>query len=127
MNEICTFVITGAPRTKKNSSVMDFRSGRTRKLPSKPFQEWNKSAQMQLAIVRAGRRRFPITIPVNVRAFIFREQASGDASNYYQAIADALQEGRIVTNDSLIVSWDGSRLLKDAVNPRVEISIMEAS
>jgi len=31
-----------------------------------------------------------------------------------------------VENDRLIVSWDGSRLLKDRDNPRVEIEITEA-
>ena len=40
-------------------------------------------------------------------------------------VADALEEAGVVLNDSLIASWDGSRLLKDAANPRVEITLEE--
>ena len=84
-------------------------------------------AQLQLAKFRTS---VPVdttsTVPVNVSAAFYRDKLTGDAVGYYQALADALEEGRIVENDRLIVSWDGSRLLKDAKNPRIELEITEA-
>lgn len=126
-----TFTITGPPRTKKNSEVLNLRGPKPRKMPSKAYREWNASAQLQLAKVRseyrnAMRPSLPWIEPVNVTALIYRETLTGDANGFYQAIADTLQEGRIVLNDSLIVSWDGSRLRKDGKNPRVEITITVA-
>jgi hypothetical protein len=40
---------------------------------------------------------------------------------YYQGLADLLESRGILANDKHIVSWDGSRLLKDAARPRVEL------
>jgi len=40
-----------------------------------------------------------------------------------QAVADALEHAGVVVNDRLIVSWDGSRLSKDAVRRRVELEV----
>lgn len=122
-----SFTITGPPRTKKNSEVLNLRGPKPRKMPSKAYQEWNASAQMQLAVLRGLKfSNGTFTHPVNVCALIYREALTGDANGFYQAIADTLQEGRIVLNDSLIVSWDGSRLRKDAKNPRVELTITPA-
>jgi len=119
-----TFVLKGAPRTKKNHG----RIFRGRMFPSAAFAEWNKLIQPQLAIARAqAKEPLPITRPVNVRALFYRERLTGDACNFYQALADALQEGGIVEDDKLIVSWDGSRLLKDAENPRIIVNLEEAA
>ncbi len=108
------FTIPGAPRTK-------------------PHQEWNQAAQLHLCEPRAGWHMnagaydfVPFTVPVNGCALFYREALTGDAVGYYQALADALQEARIVENDKLIVSWDGSRLLKDAATPRVEVALEAA-
>lgn len=122
-----SFTISGAPRTKKNSVRLDTRGGRIRKLPSKAFEEWNQAAQMAIAAVRPRLRvnpsEYTFTAEVNCRALFYRDALRGDAVGFYQALADALQEGRIVQNDSLIVSWDGSRLFKDAANPRIEVTL----
>jgi len=67
--------------------------------------------------------RLPITDEVNCRALFYRDALRGDAVGYYQALADALEEAGIVKNDRLIVSWDGSRLLKDADIPRIEVTL----
>lgn len=68
-------------------------------------------------------RQPPLIGPVAVRALFFREHAIGDLLNYEQALADALEAAAVVENDRLIVSWDGSRLLKDASAPRIEVEI----
>ncbi len=118
---LLSFTLSGPPRTKKNHN----RLFRGRLLPSKAFAEWNDSAQMQLAGVR-GRvpvSLLPIHSEVNCRAVFYRQANVGDAVGFYQALGDALEEGRIVVNDRQIVSWDGSRILKDAANPRVEVTL----
>lgn len=123
-----TITIEGPPRTKKNSEVLDLRGRKPRKLPSKPFQEWNASAQLQLAKYRSEHSySLPICFAVNCCATIWREKDAGDAVGYYQAIADALQEARIIQNDRLIVSWDGSRVLVSRDRPHVYIVLTAAS
>ncbi len=125
--------IVAAPRTKKNSGIITTRGRYPRILPSAAFSAWNRIAQLQLAAVRAAIKNngyasmLPYAEPVNVRALFYRERLTGDAVGYYQALGDALQEGLIVENDRLIVSWDGSRMLKDKDNPRIEIEITEAN
>lgn len=117
-----SFTIFNAPRTKKNSSRLDLRGARPRKLPSKAFEIWNQSAQVQLAILRAKTKGLPFTEPVNVRAIFWRHANVGDAAGFYQALADALQEGGVVKNDKLIEQWDGSRMFKSDI-PRIEVEI----
>lgn len=122
-----TFTIPGAPRTKKTHNQLTTRGERPRILPSLGFLAWNKQAQMWLAKVRAETKLdLPITSPVNCRALFFRDAFRGDAVGYYQALADALQDGRIVENDSLIVSWNGSRLLKSVKSARIEVTLEAA-
>lgn len=125
------FIIPGPPRTKKTHSRIVNTRTRPRLLPSQQFMEWNAAAQYHLIDVRRdlipfrdGHHR-PIEVPVNCCALFYRDADRGDAVGYYQALADALEEGRIVANDVLIVSWDGSRLLKDAANPRIEVMLTE--
>ena len=119
--------ILGPPRTKKNSSIINTRGGRIQKLPSAAYSAWDRMAQMQLGKYRAQcPNGWMFQRPVNVCAIFYREALVGDAVGFYQALADTLEKGGIVENDRLIVSWDGSRLLKDKDNPRVEIEITEA-
>lgn len=119
------FIIQGAPRTKKNSNIVTTKGKHPRVLPSAAFSKWNRIAQMELARVRAKYTGFPIAVEINVRALFYRDAERGDAVGYYQALADALQEGGILIDDKYAVSWDGSRLLVDKENPRVEVQITE--
>lgn len=114
------FTIFGAPRTKKNHG---WRTKQGAQMPSHAFAAWNKSAQWDLMIARRTPLFETFKEPVNCRALFYRERSTGDAVGYFQALADALQEGRIVEDDRLIVSWDGSRLLKDTANPRIEVTL----
>lgn len=115
-------VIYGAPRTKKNHGRIVTVHGYPKLLPSKAFLEWNEVAQATLAIARLS-AGLPIRVPVNCCALFYRDAERGDAVGYYQALADALEKGGIVENDRLIVSWDGSRMLKSSSAPRVEVQI----
>lgn len=117
-------IIPGSPRTKKNHGRRT-RSGK--QIPSAAFEAWNKMAQFYLRIWCS--HNFisdPASVPVNCAAVFYRDREIGDAVGYYQALADALQEARIVVDDRLIVSWDGSRMKKDARSPRIEVTLTEA-
>jgi Holliday junction resolvase RusA-like endonuclease len=47
----------------------------------------------------------------------------GDLIGYLQAIADAMENIGILSNDKWVMGWDGSRLALDRDRPRVEIQI----
>jgi Holliday junction resolvase RusA-like endonuclease len=115
-------VVLGAPRTKKNSGeIWRPKGGGTRFVASAAYRRWEKAALPQLRRAWAG--RIAITQPVNVRATFYREANIGDAVGYYQALADALEKAGVLVNDRLIVSWDGTRIAKDNMRPRIELEI----
>ncbi len=118
-----SFVILGAPRTKKNSG---WRTKLGHQMPSHAYLAWEAIAGPQLAIVRARfKLKFPILTDVNCEAIFYRDADRGDAVGYYQALADCLEKHGILKNDRQIVSWDGSRLRK-AEEPRVEVRLAPA-
>lgn len=129
-------VIYGAPRTKKTSQqiAVNKATGATFIVQNKLLQQWTKSARLQLASQWGARPA--LRGDVEVTALIYRDRAVGDMLNYAQAIADVLQahrkriKGRMVTlwhgvidDDRQVVSWDGSRMFKDAERPRVELTV----
>ncbi len=124
MNAAITLVISGPPRTKKNSGSVIKRGGRKFHIASDAYREWDAAAQQQLAVFRASTDwKLPLLCDVNCAALFFRHALVGDAVGFYQALADILQNGGIVKNDKQIVQWDGSRMLKDAANPRVIVRL----
>ena len=117
------YTVIGKPVTKKNSArIFRTRTGKPFVMPSKQAVNWTASAIDQLMI--QGIEREPIySSEVNCRALIYRAKRIGDACNFYQAIADALEKAGVLKNDRQIVSWNGSLLLVDRLNPRVEIEL----
>ena len=124
--ETLSFTIPGAPRTKKNSSQIVRAGARPRILPSCAYRTWAAQALPALRAAAARARLGPIAEPVNCRALIYRDALRGDAVGFYQAIADLLEDAGILENDRWVVAWDGSRMLKDAARPRVEILLTVA-
>jgi hypothetical protein len=145
-DQLITWTLTGAPRTKKTSNRIvqvkgkDGARGFTKILPSEAHQEWFKAAMQQAPGIRLQLSSAGIGLPLEgwlqVRATFFRDRESGDLLGYLQAIADWMQEpkcnvqGRTVRNGAGIIhddvqirSWDGSRLAKDASCPRIEVEI----
>jgi len=126
---LVAFTIPGAPRTKKTSNRI-VRAGKfTKVLPSKAHEAWFDAVflETKTRARRATKVDLPINHPVNVRALFYREALTGDATGYYQALADLLEAAGVVTNDKLLVSWDGSRLSKDSESPRIEVFIEECN
>lgn len=123
MRNTLTFKMTilGPPRTKKTSNRIVTRKsdGRQFVLPSAANESWTKNAVRQL--LAHGKPK--LAEPVNLCALIYRDALRGDTIGYLQAICDALERAGVVVNDKWIVSFDGSRPLKDKNNPRVEIEL----
>jgi hypothetical protein len=127
------FTIYGAPRTKKTHNVLATAGrpgGRGRRivLPSKAWERWVKDARFDWQYGAVGAfAPIAVSVPVNCSALFFCDAARGDAVGYYQGLADLLEKRGVVTNDKLIVTWDGSRLLKDTTTPRVIVVLTAAA
>ena len=139
--DIPGFVIPGPPRTKKTSNRVisipkkgahrcarcGHMPGFPKVLPSEAYEQWEAAAVLHCAIIKAALRsvgvELPITAPVSVDAQIYRDRNVGDVCGYQQAIGDMLQDAGIISNDSQIEDWDGTRRRIDRESPRVEIWI----
>lgn len=123
------------PRTKKNHAQLITHMKHPVLLPSKAYTEWERGASAAMApTIHAMRDALPITFPVNCKAVFYRDALRGDAVGFYQAVADFLQKDlarkgqaplQVLADDKWIVSWDGSRLDKDAARPRIEVELTE--
>lgn len=114
------FTIYGPPRTKKNKSRIINTGKRPILLPSESWEQFCRVGILQIRQQMSLHKIKPIDYPVNCKALFYRERNAGDASNYYNGLADVIEAAGLVTNDKWIVSWDGSRLKKDSTRPRVE-------
>lgn len=134
-------IVDGAPRTKKTHNVMAHagrhQRGRGIVLPSKAWVRWTREAKIEVEIVHGAIPSHwvpiavmqPVRSLVSCRALFYRDANRGDAVGYYQGLADLLQKRTVIVDDKQIVHWDGSRLLKDAARPRVELwlEVVEAA
>ncbi len=116
-------IIPGAPRTKKNHGQIFKVDGKPRIMPSPQWEAWRNLAMYPLRQQWTRLKKPSISWPINCKAIFYRDREIGDAVGYYQGLADLLELGGIVKNDKWIVSWDGSRLKKDALHPRIEITL----
>lgn len=137
------FTIFAIPRTKKTSSRLVglgkkcFACGKrahVKILPSEAFEVFEQTAVLQGMVltgkIHALGQHLPIEGPVHVKALFYRDANRGDLTGYEQALADVLQAPTnrrkgigIIRDDVQIKSWDGTRLLVDRENPRIEIEI----
>lgn len=112
-------VIPGNPATKKNSSEIYVNNGRRFVMPSQRFRDYQ---DMALWFVP----QYGIDVPVNIKCLYYRQtKARVDLVNLLEATDDILQVGGAITNDDwrVVAGHDGSRVLFDKENPRVEITI----
>lgn len=122
-----TYVILGSPRTKKTGQRI-LRFGKFNKIvPSAAFIEYQVNAVPQLEVQRHMLGAKPYDKPVHVKATFYRDANRGDWCGYTQALGDILEMAGVIANDRLIAHWDGTRLDKDAANPRVEVQIFEVA
>ena len=119
------FTIPVAARTKKNhGQLVTLKTGRTMMLPSKQYREFEKE------VVKFVSNKFPniepIDKPINLCCKFYKDKDyKADLTGYMQAIQDALVKAKFLQDDNhkIISSMDGSEVLLDRRNPRIEVSI----
>jgi len=122
-----TWIIDGAPRTKKNSMV------RTRYglIQGKTYREYEKAALWQLQGQKAKKHfgpedRIETGARLQVRYWLQNRKGFPDLLGLLQATADILEKAGIIENDSFFVDFDGSLIAGiDPDWPRAEINIYE--
>lgn len=126
-----TYIITGDPRTKKNSPQILYKGARCPAckkgkipfvMPSAAFKKYEARALTDLH----PRPQTPIECPVNVKCLYYMQTLRDvDLGNLLAATCDILVDARILKDDKskIVVSHDGSRVLYSPDNPRCEITI----
>lgn len=127
------YIIQGDPRTKKNSQRILYQGTPCRLchkgktpfiMPSKAFKDYEQKALWQLT----PKPIQPIQQAVNVKCeFYMKTKRIVDLNNLLESICDILVASRILKDDNsnIVASHDGSRVLYDRTNPRVEITISQ--
>lgn len=91
--------------------------------PSKQFVQYQK-----VFLAQIKRLRKPIDVPCNVKAIYYMPtRHKVDITNLMNATHDLLVDAKVLEDDNsnIVKSVDGSRVLYDKDNPRVEIEIRE--
>lgn len=119
--------VLGKPITKKNSQRILYNRKAKRHFiaPSKQFEIYKRDFLLQ---ARKHRRKHPVDEPICIQALYYMPtRHKVDITNLMSATHDLLQDGHIIADDSsdIVKSVDGSRVLYDKLNPRVEIIITE--
>ena len=110
--------------------------------PSPAWRSWERQAGIQVSpggrlyrVNLRGERRtllsvnggpasewVAVGVPVSCRALFYRDRAGpGDLIGYLQGLGDLLTHWKVIKDDVLLASFDGSSLLLDRERPRVEV------
>lgn len=117
-------IFYGRPITKKNSSRIIKCGGYHKLLPSKAYVAYEKECLMQLT----GKFKNKLVGKYNLKCLYYMPTRHRvDLVNLLEATCDILVAGGVILDDNsnIIVSHDGSRVLYDKDNPRVEIFLEE--
>ena len=119
------FTIPIKPRTKKNhSNIVTLKTGRMLLLPSKQYREFERAVCAFIASSKPISS--PINMACNLKCIFYKDRDyKSDLMGYLQAISDALVKSGVFSDDNsnIICSTDGSRVLLDRDNPRIEVEI----
>lgn len=117
-------VLYGRPITKKNSQRI-VKAGRFSKiLPSKQFVEYEKSCLEQLKI----HNKPTLNKQYNMKCIYYMPTRHRvDLVNLLEGTCDILVNAEVIEDDNckIIGSHDGSKVLYDKENPRVEVEFEE--
>jgi hypothetical protein len=117
-------ILYGRPITKKNSSRIVKCGNYHRILPSKAYEKYEKECLLQIT----GKYKLKLDGKYNLKCLYYMPTRHRvDLVNLLEATCDILVAGHVIADDNskIIVSHDGSRVLYDRVNPRVEIFLEE--
>ena len=135
MEKAYSFIIYGQPATKKNSSIIV--QGRSRLIPSKVFQEYEKMFKVQMMRLPQPLPHFETGVMVTAKYWLRNKAHYPDLVGLMQATADIMADdyktiyGKrqlikrwLLSDDRIIKHWGDSRIAGiDPGNPRVEITI----
>ena len=116
------FILNIEPRTKKNNSQIIFAKGRMMLIPSKQYKLFEKECYYQIP----SKYKQEIDYPINIKAiFYMKTKRRVDLTNLLEALDDMLVNAGVILDDNrdIIASHDGSLVLYDKENPRIEIEI----
>lgn len=101
--------------------------GRPRLIQSKAYREYEKECLKQLAYIDMCPEFRAYNLPIKVCCLYYlKDKRKTDLTNLLAATHDILQKAKIIEDDALIVSLDGSRIVGvDKISPRVEVEICE--
>ena len=91
-------------------------------IPSKQYREFEKNCLKLIS----NEYRQNIDYPVNIKAIFYRDsKRKVDLTNLLEALDDMLVKAKVIADDNrdFIASHDGSLVLYDKNNPRIEIEI----
>lgn len=114
--------LPGIIRSKKNSKRVFKRGKYTKVLPSLAYEAWEKEARQAAMLQLRFRIGVPFTVPVHVKMIAYYKGNRPDLSGAMESVGDCL-EGILYCDDKQIISWDGSRLFHDKINPRTEVEV----
>lgn len=118
------FILPIKAATKKNSGRIVTRGGYPKLLPSKQYEQFEKESLPYFNMVK--QRCGVITYPVNIKCLFFMStKRRVDLVNLLNAIDDAMTKSGLILDDNrdIIAGHDGSRVLYDKYEPRIEIHI----
>ena len=126
------FTIPVKPRTKKNHmQLVTLKTGRQMLLPSKAYKTFEKEvlnfiAENPLIIKSNDEFTLPIQDVINLKCTFYKEKDfKSDLAGYRQAIQDVLVKAGVIKDDNhkIIESTNGSKVLLDKENPRIDVEI----
>lgn len=123
--EPINITLYGRPITKKNSSQIIKAGAKRKVIPSKQFSAYQEACLYQLI-------KAPKTSEENLNMqclYYMPTRHRVDLVNLLQATCDILVKAKVIKDDNfkIIASHDGSRVLYDKENPRVEITLSEVA
>lgn len=116
-------IIPITPITKKNNSqiLINFKTGKPFIAPSKQYMQYERDAKHFIP-----RLKEPISEEVNVKCLYYMPtKRKVDLVNLLEGTCDLLVKFGVLEDDNadIVVSHDGSRVIKGDLNPRTEIYI----
>lgn len=117
-----SFTINYPPTTKKNSQRLIKVGKRTIPIPSKAYQSFEDCVCRTIKVSRV------ISYPCNVKCVFYAQtRRKIDLPNLLNAVDDALVKANVFADDNrdIIAMHDGSIVLYDKLNPRIEVEITQ--
>lgn len=114
--------ILGNPITKKNHQQIVKLGNRHNLIQSKQYRQYEQDCLWQIP----GSMRILISEPVNVKCVYYMQtRRRVDLVNLLEATNDILVTAGVLDDDNskIVVSHDGSKVMYDKANPRVDIEI----